>query len=291
MTTSNRFSDFCRNLKMSDNVVSDVQSRYKRITRQLNSDFWDDSSETKNSLYAGSYGRGTAIHVSDIDILFKLPIPLYNRFNLNIGNSQSNLLQSVKNSLCRTYSTSHIKADGQVIQLNFNDGISFEIVPVFNKDGNSFLFPDTNNGGSWRTTKPMAEISRINEINNSCNKNLKRLCRMVRAWKESNNVKIGGLLIDTLAHNFLIQWDYRKHSYSHYGWMTRDFFLYLSERNNQKFWFAPGSSQQVYSNHQFQYKALQAYKISNIAIEYENKSQQYMANLKWREIYGTRFPN
>jgi len=33
--------------------------------------------------------------------------------------------------------------------------------------------------------------------------NLRRLCKMVRAWNNKHGVGMGGLLIDTLAHNFL----------------------------------------------------------------------------------------
>lgn len=50
-----------------------VSQRYKRITRTVNSEFWDSTSETAHSLYVGSYGRGTAIDTSDIDMLVELP--------------------------------------------------------------------------------------------------------------------------------------------------------------------------------------------------------------------------
>ena len=46
-----------------------VSQRYKRITRAVNSEFWNSDSETTHSLYVGSYGRGTAIDTSDIDML------------------------------------------------------------------------------------------------------------------------------------------------------------------------------------------------------------------------------
>lgn len=50
-----------------------VSQRYKRITRAVNSEFWDSTSETAHSLYVGSHGRGTAIDTSDIDMLLELP--------------------------------------------------------------------------------------------------------------------------------------------------------------------------------------------------------------------------
>ena len=53
----------------------------------------------------GSYGRGTAIDTSDIDMLFVLPYAVYKQYNSYVGNGQSALLQAVRSSLQKTYST------------------------------------------------------------------------------------------------------------------------------------------------------------------------------------------
>jgi hypothetical protein len=45
----------------------------------------------------------------------------------------------------RTYSTTNIRADGQVILVPFTDGITFEVVPGFiNQDKTSYTFPNAN---------------------------------------------------------------------------------------------------------------------------------------------------
>jgi hypothetical protein len=257
----------------------------------LNIDYYSSYSETLHSLYVGSYGRGTAIHVSDIDMLFILPVSVYYQYNSYIGNGQSALLQAVKNAICKTYSTSYLGADGQVIKLNFADGISFEIVPCFVNTDGSFTFPDSNNGGSWKTTNPKPEIAELNAANANWNKNLKRLCRMARAWKDEWNVPIGGLLIDTFAYNFLKKWEHKDKSFTYYDWMTRDFFEYLKERDvNQQYWLSPGANQYVWRKGKFEYKAKQCYNLSLEALEHESKNQEWSANQKWRQIYGTKFP-
>jgi predicted nucleotidyltransferase len=134
---------------MSDDTVNAIQSRYHQITKRINLDYYGSDSETAHSLYVGSYGRGTEIFTSDIDMIVQLPYETYERFSKYSGNGQSALLQEVKQVLQRTYSTSYVKADGQVVGIDFSDGISFEIVPGFiNKDGISFTYPDTNQGGS-----------------------------------------------------------------------------------------------------------------------------------------------
>lgn len=87
-------------------------------------------------------------------------------------------MEEVKESLKNTYSTSHIKADGQVV------GINFEIVPVFENWDGSFTYPDTNNGGSWEKTNPRKKIEEMDLYNSLTNGNLKRLCKMLRELRK-----------------------------------------------------------------------------------------------------------
>ena len=60
-----------------------------------------------------------------------------------LSNGQSALLQAVKNSIGNTYANSYIGADGQIVALNFDDGIRFEILPVFVNSSNTFTFADS----------------------------------------------------------------------------------------------------------------------------------------------------
>ncbi len=179
------FNLFCKNIQVQDGSI--ISLRYRNITHRLNADFWDSNSETAHSLYVGSYGRNTAIQgFSDLDMVFRLPYSVYVTYNNYSGNGQSALLQAVRQSIQKTYSTTNIGADGQVVQVPFTDGITFEVVPVFDNTDESFTYPDTNNGGSWRTTNPKPEIEAIRSRNNECNGNLIRLCRMMRAWKSGS---------------------------------------------------------------------------------------------------------
>lgn len=107
ISVSQDFTTLCKNLRMSDYIVKDVQTRYHAITKRINKDFWFTDSETSHSFYVGSYGRGTAIYTSDIDIVVELPWSEYTKYDNYTGNGQSALLQSVKSSFVeRTRSTS-----------------------------------------------------------------------------------------------------------------------------------------------------------------------------------------
>ena len=290
MSVSENFKTFCSNLRMSDDVVSKIQSRYHNVLQRINIDYWGTYSNSAHGLYVGSYGRDTEIWTSDIDILVQLPWNVYEKFNSYSSNRQSALLQDVKKVLQKTYSTSHLKSDGQVVCIDFSDNISFEIVPSFLKDNGSYTYPDTNNGGSWKITDPKSEIDAMNERNAESNKNLKRLCRMARAWKEKCNVLMSGILIDTLAYRFIDTWKYKNKSYLYYDYMSRDFFDYLKNTNeNQEYWLAPGSNRYVWKTENFQSKAKTAYNKTIAAIE-DEANDYYSSRQKWREIYGTRFP-
>lgn len=292
MSVSDNFEQFCRNLRMDNETMTTIQKRYRQITKRINLDYWSSTSEINHSLYVGSYGRDTEIFTSDIDIIVELPKSTYDKFDTYLSNGQSALLKEVKGVLQKTYSTSFLKGDGQVIGINFVDGINFEIVPAFIKNDNSYTYPDTNNGGSWRTTDPRKEIAAINELNKNTNKNLKRLCRMIRAWKNKCDVPLSGVLIDTLAYKFLKEWEHKDRSYVFYDWLSRDFFEYLKDIDEDKlYWLAPGSNRYVWKKGNFQSKAKQAYNKSLEAIRSENTGFPYTAKQKWREIYGTKFPS
>ena len=289
MNIGELFSTFCSNLIIRD---KSIPLRYKRITSRLNKEYYNSDSDTAHSLYVGSYGRNTAVNsTSDFDILFQLPIDMYYRFNSYTSNGQSALLQDVKAKIGKTYPGSDIKADGQVIVIPFTDGVTFELLPAFINTNNRFTYPTSNNGGSWKITDPKSEQKAMAAINQEVNGNLIRLCRMIRAWKKENNVLIDGILIDTLAYNFISKWEYKTESYWYYDWMSRDFFQYLSNiDSNRSYWYAPGSNSCVHNSGYFQYKAKQAYSTALKAIKYADAKYEYSAKSEWRNIYGTDFP-
>jgi len=286
------FETFCTNVQVQDEGT--ISARYKSITRRLNTDFWDTTSDTSHSFYAGSYGRNTAINgFSDLDMIFELPYSVYQQYNNHSGNGQSALLQSVKRSIEKTYSTTSIRGDGQVILVPFDDGITFEVVPAFVNDDGSYTFPDANSGGCWRITNPKPEIAAVRGRNATCNFNLVPLCRIMRAWKREWSVPIGGLLIDTLAYQFIDTFMYRDKSYLYYDWMCRDFFAWMANQDKtQVYWKAPGSGQYVYGGG-FQAKATKSYNLAVEAISHETATpkQEWSAKKKWREVFGTAFPN
>lgn len=293
MGVAENFRAFRANYIVPTATMSTISYRYKRITRQLNTDFWNSTSETTHSLYVGSYGRDTAARgVSDVDMSFTLPVDLYNRYHAYQGNGQSALLQAVKSSVARTYPATYVGGDGQVVWVSFGDSVHFEVLPVFvNQDGKSFTFADSNGGGSWKVCDPRAEMDAFSARDAATNGNLKSLGRMARIWRDYHQVPISGMLIDTLAFQFIGSWQYRDKSYLYHDYMVRDFLGYLAAQDTaQQFWRAPGSGSYVFKKGAFQRSAANGYSLAVSAIDHESNGRPSTARNKWRELFGPTYP-
>lgn len=287
------FSDFCTNLEISQGIKSIVDTRVKSIAKRINLDFWNIDSESTNYRVVGSYGRGTAIKTSDIDLIVELPWSVYSRFDNYSGNGQSALLQTVKQSLEKTYSASSISGDGQVVDIDFSDGIKFEVVPAFKFSDGKYYYADTNGGGKWRSMDPSKEQMEFVCMDLTVNGNLTKLCRMARAWKDKMTVLMPGVLIDTMAYDFLSQYKHASESFTYFDWISRDFFHYIIENESKTYWIKFGSGEFITKTNGFSINsdAEKAYVLANEAIDAQRDGLEFKFYDKWRDIYGSKFPN
>ncbi|MBZ9760985.1 nucleotidyltransferase [Mesorhizobium sp. CA8] len=283
MGVADNFKSFIENLKISNADV--ISNRYGEITAALNKNFRDSESKTANSLQVGSYGRHTAIDgISDLDMLYIMPSSSWDDYK---DNGQSRLLTETKDAIKARYPNTEVYVDRLVVRVLYTD-FHIEAQPVFEQEDGSFKYPDTYGGGKWKITMPRDEIKAISEFNEQKNSNLRRLCKMARAWKNKHGVGMGGLLVDTLAYNFLKSTsEYDEKSYLYYDYMSRDFFKYLSDLPDQDYYAALGSGQRVRVKKKFQKKAETAHELCLKAIEAAGKENE---NDKWRKVYGRQFP-
>ena len=283
MSVSDMFSEFLGNLVIQNTET--ISLRYGELTAALNKQFRDTESKTANTLQVGSFGRSTGINgISDLDMLYIMPKGKWDTYK---AGKQLKLLQDTKAAIKARYPSTKVKVDRLVVTVTYTD-FHVEVQPVFEQDDGSFKYPDTKDGGSWKITKPKEEITEISSKDDEKNSNLRRLCKMARSWKNKHGMEMGGLLIDTLAYNFLSGTaEYDTKSFLYYDQMSRDFFKYLSELENQDYYAAPGSRQRVKVRRKFQRKAKKAYDLCLKAIEAE---KQKNVNDKWRKVYGRPFP-
>ncbi|MFP7254652.1 nucleotidyltransferase [Terribacillus goriensis] len=275
---------------LQDIKLEDKEKRMKRITKKLNKTYYNgNESEEEHFLLVGSLGRHTAINgVSDVDIAFVFPEEIYDKYNSRKHNGQKDLLQDIKETLKELASRTIVRGDGQVVVLEFSD-YEVELCPYFVKDEGSYTFPNSNNGGSWQITKPIPEIAEAEIMIDETNGHYQNVCNLVRAWKNKQGFKFGGLLIDTLVRKFFLSKSkYYEAEFSDYPQILKDLFEYLKGLDkDQKHWLALGSNQYVYNKGgKFVNKAKKAYnKIKDI----DNDSDEMYA--KMQELFGTKFPN
>lgn len=201
-----------------------ISERYKRITKAVNQAFWNSTSDTAHSFYVGSYGRGTAINTSDLDVLIELPDDEYNHFSSLYGNGPSRLLQSVKNAILDAYPKTDIKGDGQVVVVKFSDDMNFEILPAFKNntiwgwDG-TYKYPNSHMGGNWMSTNPKAEQDAIKEKNEQSNGLLYDACKHIRYIRDNNfqSYHLSGILIDSFMYSAIKGWHFLREGEQHSG--------------------------------------------------------------------------
>lgn len=287
MSISNTFKEFCRSIKLVDD--NEWTNRFKKITKKINEKYYDNPNDDSNHrLRVGSTGRYTATSdASDYDVLFYLPWDTYQRFDAH-EHGQSDLLQEIKECIKETYSRTDIRADGQVVDVNFNDGL-IEVVPGFENDDGSFQYPDTHEGGSWKKTDPRPEKDQCRSDDTNSGGTFRDLTRMIRVWKNHKGFVFQGILIDTLVHNFYKDNEeyVNSTSYSGYPQLMYNLFKYLSEQDlDQTIWHALGSKQliEVKDNH-FIKKAKTACNDLN-EVDFNNEDDVLDA---FKDLFGYRF--
>ena len=114
---------------------------------------------------------------------------------------------------------------------------------------------------------------------------------MARAWKENKTVLMSGILIDSIAYNFMLSYQYAKESFIYYDWLSRDFFKYVYDNADKKYWNKPGGTGTIERKYYIKDDAKFAYDKACEAIEDGEKDLSYCWHNEWREIYGSRFPN
>lgn len=286
MKVSEIFEQLLENLKVGD-ASTTIAMRRDETIKALNKDFRAVEGSTAHRLMVGSYGRHTAIRgVSDLDLIFILPSGLRSSYDDENGPRQ--VLNRVRDILTKRYPNTDIRVDQCVVRVQFTTNkFKFEVQPAFENADGSFDYPDTKSQG-WKLTKPRDEIAATKECNNRTSNNMRHLARMARAWKDTNGVAMGGLLIDTLVHRFFSATsEYDDKGPLWFDFMVRDFFEFLANEPNHERYLALGSKQWVAVKARFQPKAKKAYNRCLEAIELEGKAA---ANKKWREVFGTAVP-
>lgn len=195
-------SAFLELLRFNEPNQIEVLSSVDSIIRKLDSVYYDNDKK-KHYVISGSFGRGTSIKSSDIDVCYILPSSDYQRFCNRKGNVQSQLLSEVKTHIQNRYPNSTIKGDGQVVDALFKKTI-IELVPSFsvNTYSTDLTYPNSHDDGFWLKTNPIKQQEIINDFSMQYPV-YKPMCKLIRCWRDENNVHLKGIEVDLLVYDFL----------------------------------------------------------------------------------------
>lgn len=229
----------------------------------------------------GSYKTKTNVRPltedQDVDVLFKIPQSTYDKFDKYESNGQAALLQEVRNILKEKYTTTDtIKAWGKVVLVQFQENHhNVELLPALEQDDGAFLIPNSENGGSWETFDPRAEVERFQTSNESTNGLTRELAKMLKTWAHnttSMSYKSCKRLDDVIT--FLDEFYPQGKETTSYAKIVFDFFDYMSSRC--------GDDIKSYIN--------TALSHARKALEYDSNEKPVEASEQWRTIFGDKFP-
>lgn len=281
-----RFERFLANLELTDAQRQDGQTKHRGVRQALNQEYYDSTSETANSMLVGSWGKGTVVRPPrDIDVLFVLPHDVYQRFEQRYGNKQSALLQEVKAKLAKYYTYTEMSGDGQVVVIPFAS-YAVEVVPAFKLTNGRYWICDTHDGGSYRTTDPIAEKAAIEESDKASQGNTRDLVRMLKCWQDVCNVELKSFHLERLGTNFIDQWTHRGCAQSSYPYMVQNFFHWLTKYVNGTA-YAPGTNEPLSLGDAWASKAQSASSRSSKACDFDKAGDYYNAGQEWQKIFGT----
>ncbi|RXZ64244.1 SMODS domain-containing nucleotidyltransferase [Pelagerythrobacter rhizovicinus] len=280
-----RFRGFIENLAVTDAQLQDGLRKQAGVRATLNRWYYGHNDEAANSLLTGSWGKYLRVRPPrDVDVMFALPWEVYRRFEARAGNRQSQLLQEVRSVLAQTYPQSEMRGDGQVVVVRFAT-MPVEIIPAFALDNGQYLICDTNDGGSYRLTDPIAEIASLDQSDEATAGATRRLIRMAKQWQRHCSVPIKSFMLERMAVEFLRTWPY-SHDYYYHDWMVRDFFAFLVE-NAGRSAVMPGTGLWVTSGVAWASKARAALTSARRACEWEQASLDFLAAGEWKSLFGS----
>jgi len=292
-----RFRRFVAGLDATPLQLEDYKTKIRDLMTCLNQHYWPVIRLGDiTHILGGSWANGTQARPgSDIDLIYLLPWELQQRFQNRGGNIQSQILQDVRNVLLPSYPRTDIKGDGPTVVINF-DSIKIEIAPVFRYVSTpiadaSFqaLVCHTRDGGSYKSTAPIAESQQVQRFDAATNGNLTALVRMAKTWKRVCNVPIKSIGLQHIAMSFLAQWPHALENPFWHDWMMRDFFAYMLTRQNG--WAVlPVSNEVIPFGNEWVSRTETALRASIRACEFEQMNRNALAGEEWQKIFGIFIP-
>ncbi len=275
------FTTFLENITLTQEQSDDAKTKYTGVCEKLFNAYYSGCYDDSKKFLFGSYKTKTNVRPltsdQDVDVLFKIPQEVFDKYDAYESNGQEALLQEVRNILKEKYvMTDKIKAWGKVVLIIFSEGHhNVELLPALELDNKTFKIPNSENGGSWEIFDPRKELEKF-EVSNKNTCGLTRdLVKMIKAWAHNNT---------SMAYKSYERMD--------------DIISFLSE------YYPFGRNGISYSKIVFEFYDYMSYRCSKElksyidtalerarkALEYEDNDKFKEASEEWRKIFGCDFP-
>lgn len=276
-----QFDEFCQNIKLTANQREDAKTKYSGVCKKLHDKYYNCEYDGKTKLLFGSYKTKTNTRPlsedQDVDVLFKIPKKIFEKFDNYESNGQAALLQEFRTVLSEKYTTTdRISAWGKVVLVKFAEKYhNVEVLPAFEKEDGTFLIPNSEDGGSWEIFDPRKQLEEFRESNENTAGLTGDLVRMMKTWVKTTSTlsyksyKLVGDVIDFLNTEFENGADYED-----YHEVVKNFLEYLK-----------GVCDSEIIGH-----VNTALNRAVKAMEYMDAEKMSEASDEWRKIFGNEFP-
>lgn len=275
------FEEFIDNLSLTEVQRNDAKTKYTGVIDCLAKHFYGRNSNSDDQFLFGSYKTKTNIRPiddgSDVDVLFKINEDTYGQYR----NNPSGLLQEVRRALKDKYTTTEeIHAWGKVVLVKFSDGHhNVEVLPALENEDNTFMIPNTENGGSWeKKFDPRKQVNSFSASNNETRGLTRELTKVIKNWvRNTSSLRYKSYQIVTDIITFLSDTYPMGKGNSNYDEIVQSFLLYMKNRL---------SSNDSRNNH-FD----TAVRRANKAVQYEREGKHIEASEEWRKMFDSHlFP-
>jgi len=221
------FVEMLRRLRLTKKQRKDAVTKYEGVAKKLHQAFYDTEYDGSTKLLIGSYGKKTNIRPpGDVDLIFKIPVEVYEQYLNYQGNGPSALLQKIRQILGTKYTTTEkIAAWGKVVLIEFaGNAHNIELLPGYEIDG-VFMIPNSEDGGSWESFDARADLCVVSDSNATTGGQTRKLIRIIKRWYKLNKrMTIKPYELEKYCADFLAQPNMEDKSWSElvgefFGWL------------------------------------------------------------------------
>ncbi|MCW3106492.1 MAG: hypothetical protein JWQ09_998 [Segetibacter sp.] len=283
---NDHFLKLIENIKLTEKQQEDAITKFTNVCKTIHASYYPEIEYDGSTIVLiGSYGKMTNIRPPrDIDVVFKLPVREFTRINGLNGNKQSQLLQHIRSILIDRFPlTKEISAWGKVVVVPFSEGThTVEVLPAWERPDGSFTIPNSENGGFWDWSHPVAEMNHIFQSNEQTgiSNDFIRICKK---WVEFCNVDIESFIVEIVIVNYLVDHTFK----NGYALLTYNFFVYLIGQVNTVLLRPTGALHNL--GYKWLSRAISARDRAAKAINYERSGSISDAVGEWKKIFGDDF--